>query len=124
MKKIFNFLIPLVLSLVAVVSIFPLLLSGKSAALFNVDPDVVYIAGALSNVQSHKIYFTNHPGTPTISLLSFSYWPLRVYTKLALHQNFIGWSFDNLSALVFFCRFVFFLVFYVSISIFIKTAAF
>lgn len=75
------------------------------------DPEVAYIGNALSYVENHLVSYIDHPGTPTILLVSAGYAPLRLYTKLFLKQNFVSWSFDNLALLIFYTRIFMILVF-------------
>lgn len=102
------------------VIVLPLLIYGQSAAYLNIDPEMAYIGNALSYINSHQIYYTSHPGTPVIELMSFSYWPLRIYAKLIAQQGFINWTFDNLDFIFVYSRLVQCCVFATSLIIFLK----
>ncbi len=86
-----------------------LLFLGKYKAegvFFSTDPDVVYVANALSYIRSNQIGYIDHPGTPAITLLSYSYIPIRVYTKLFTNIGFITWSMINFRFLFLYSRLV------------------
>lgn len=116
-----NNLLLIALSLVSVITILPLLKYGTQAVFYKVDPDVVYVGNAIAYVKSHIIFFDGHPGTPVIVFLGLSYWPLQVYAKLVAHQSFIAWSFDNLRFLFMYSRLIIFLVFSLSIFIYLSS---
>lgn len=116
-RKNFFFLL---LTLVSVMTLLPLLRYGPMAVFYHVDPDVIYVGNAISYVKSHLIFYKDHPGTPAIVMLAWSYWPLRLYAKLIEHQPFVSWCFDNLRFLLLYSRFFFFLVFAFSLFIYLK----
>lgn len=87
----------------AVISLAPLLKVGLAGSFLGVDPDAVYVGNALSYVKAHQIHYFDHPGTPSIRLLAFSFWPLRVWAKLS-GQSFLSWAVANFSQLYFYTR--------------------
>jgi len=84
---------------------FPLIIFGIEKTFFiGIDPDVVYITNALLYTKYNIISYADHPGTPTIMLLYYLFFPLRFYAKYIVHQGFIQWSFDNYSFLTYYSR--------------------
>ncbi len=79
--------------LTVVVSASPLFSIVPKGIFFGFDPDAVYIANALSYVQSHQIQYAEHPGTPAIWVIAQSFIPLRLYAKYIVGQPFITWAF-------------------------------
>lgn len=105
LKKYKNSLLIFILSLTTgLFCLWPLLQAGVSGAFYVMDPDVVYVANALSYIQTNQIHYFDHPGTPTIVLISLAFSPLRVFTKLILHTSFIKWSFVNFDFLMLYAR--------------------
>lgn len=101
---------------------FPLLLYGaKSTFFLSIDPDIVYITNALLYTKYAIISYADHPGTPSIMLLYYLFFPLRLYAKYLLHTGFIQWSFDNFGILTYLCRFFELAVFCSSLFIFLKS---
>jgi hypothetical protein len=98
-----KYILPLIFSIATFLLLgIPFLILGADKTFFySTDPDVVYVANALLYTKSAVITYADHPGTPMIMLLSILFFPLRLYTKLILGQNFISWSFDNFAILVF-----------------------
>jgi hypothetical protein len=113
----------LILALITfVVCGFPLLIYGiKNTFFLSIDPDIVYITNALLYTKYAIISYVDHPGTPSIMLLYYLFFPLRIYAKYFLHTGFIEWSFDNFGLLTYLCRFFELLVFCSSLFIFLKS---
>lgn len=116
-KKTASFLI-LISSIFGLLTILPLIKHGFSSAYFIIDPEAVYIGNAISYIKSHIIYYAEHPGTPTILMLAFSYWPFRIYAKLVEHQAFMLWFLNNIDLVFFYSRLLSFVVFVSSLFIF------
>ncbi len=84
---------------------FPLIKYGIDKTLFySVDPDVVYITNSLLYTKAALIGYADHPGTPSIMLFHYLYFPLRIISKYLLHTSFIQWSFDNYEVLTAYIR--------------------
>lgn len=97
---------------------FPLFVFGiKSSFYLSLDPDIVYLTNALLYTKSAVITYADHPGTPTIISLFTFFIPLRIYTKILLHQNFIDWAFNNFALLTYVSRSLMIFVFTVGVSI-------
>jgi hypothetical protein len=96
----------LLLTLVAFVILgYPLIAYGIDKTFFlGIDPDVIYTTNALLYIKAGIITYMDHPGTPTIVLLSYSFIPLRLVSKYGLHKGFIQWSFDNYTFLTYYLR--------------------
>ncbi len=116
-----NSLIPqLVLTLVIWLAVFlPILISGSAGIFYSTDPDVVYVANALSYIKQGQINYIDHPGTPTIRLIATSLWPLRIYAKLA-RQPFVWWTTLHFSELYLYLRLFQSLVFATSVFVFLS----
>jgi len=100
MSKIKNYLIPIILGfLTACLTILPVLVDDLSGVFFNFEPDIVYVANAISYTQTHQIKYNGHPATPTIWLISQSFLPLRFYAKFIAHVPFVRWTILNQSFL-------------------------
>lgn len=112
---LFTILVSVLLSFAVV---FPIFRLGKNGIFYSIDPDVVYVANTLSYIKSGVIGYYDHPGTVAITWLSYSYLPLRIYTKLIAHQNFISWSFTNFGQLFVYSRLFQNLLFTLGYSIF------
>lgn len=69
----------------------PILIHGTEGIFFSLDPDAHYIGNVISYIKSNQISYINHPATPTIMIYVIALTPLRFYTKLVLHTNFINW---------------------------------
>lgn len=96
----------IVLTLIAIVILgYPLVIYGINKTFFyGIDPDVVYTTNALLYTKAKIITYMDHPGTPSIVLLSLYFTPLRLIAKYILHQNFIDWSFYNYAFLTYYLR--------------------
>lgn len=99
-------------------TVLPLIKYGLNSAFFIIDPEAIYIGNAVSYIKQHIIFYAEHPGTPSVLMLAFSYWPFRVYAKLIAHQQFVSWVFDNISLVFYYSRFVSFVVFTFSLLIY------
>lgn len=112
----------LLLSIIALLILgFPLVVYGIDKTFFySIDPDVVYITNALLYAKYAIISYADHPGTPTIMLLNYCFFPLRLIVKYFLHQNFIQWSFDNFAFLMYYSRIFELIIFCTSLYLFVK----
>lgn len=70
----------------------------------NPDPDLVYITNAVLFLKNGTIAYIDHPGTPTIFLISLLAFPVKVATSVFWHQDFTTWSFNNYEVLSFYLR--------------------
>lgn len=71
---------------------------------YRLDPDVVYVTNAVRYTTVALISYIDHPGTPTIVLISYLFYPFRLVAKYMLHERFIQWSFDNYAFLTYYIR--------------------
>jgi len=99
----------------------PLFISGiQKTTFYGIDPDIVYLTNALLYTKYNIISYIDHPGTPTILLLSYLFIPLRILAKFALHKDFIQWSFDNYSFLTYYIRIFMLITFSTALYMFIR----
>ena len=75
----------------------PFLKFGTDGVFFSIDPDVVYVSNALSNIKYSVIGFYDHPGIPASSLLTLFLLPFRFYAKFISHENFFQFFVNNYS---------------------------
>lgn len=117
----------LILSLTIITFIIlaiPLLLYGVNGTFFyRTDPDIVYVTNALLFIKSGAVFYADHPGTPSIVLLSISYLPLRIVSQFFLHQNFIQWSFNNFALLLYYSRFCQLILYSLALLVFLKVVS-
>src|SRR3989344_629174 len=92
-------------AITGLISAYFLLRAETESAVFLFDPDVVYTSNAISYVSTGQIHYIDHPGTPTIRLLAFFLWPLRIYSKLVAQSTFIHWTFIHYSFVLVYLRF-------------------
>jgi hypothetical protein len=119
MKK--KYLIPLLTVLTFLILGLPLFVYGIERTFFySIDPDVVYVTNALLYTKYAIISYADHPGTPTITLLYYLFFPLRILSKYVLHQGFIQWSFDNYAFLTYYVRLFQLLLFSTATFVFLK----
>lgn len=111
----------LLLTIIAIIPAIPILKLGTYGVFYNIDPEMALIGNALSLIKDGMIHYGDHPGTPSIIMISLSYLPIRIYTKLFEHVNFITWSFDNLKYLFLYTRIVYILVFITSLYILLSS---
>lgn len=107
------------LSMLAIVPSFPILRSGTEGVFYKMDPEMAIIGNALSFTSQKVITYSDHPGTPLILLISWSFLPLRLMSKYILDINFIQWSFDNLRYLMLYVRYEMIILFLASILIYL-----
>jgi len=98
---------------------FPILRAGLKGVFYSNDPEMAYISNALSFIKYNIISYKDHPGTPMIIFLVFSYLPIRIYEKFVSHYSFITWSFENLRFLFFYTRVVIIGLEFISLTIFL-----
>jgi hypothetical protein len=119
-----KFIIPLLVILAFIILGIPLFIYGIDQSFFySIDPDIVYVTNALLYTKYAIIDYADHPGTPTIMILYYLYFPLRIIAKYWLHVGFIQWSFDNFAFLMFYSRIFELLVFCSSLLIFLKAVS-
>lgn len=102
-KKVFILTLSLILTIL-LISFFPVLEVGAKGSFFSIDPNVMYVSNALSYIKTKQIHYFDHPGTPSIVLLSFAFTPLRLYTKFVAKLNFISWSAIHYDVVFFYAR--------------------
>lgn len=73
---------------------------------FDVDPEVMYTANALSYIARRQIVYYDHPGTPYISILVAAYTPLRLWAKYIVKEPFVVWFLRYLSEVYVYSRLV------------------
>jgi hypothetical protein len=92
---------------------------GRGMTYVSIDPEVIYISNALRFIKEGQIGYLDHPGTASIVALSVFYSPVRLFTKLVIHQNFIIWSMYNFDFLFMYSRIVSLLLASVGMFIFL-----
>lgn len=97
---------------------YPILQTGIEGVFYSIDPDIVYFSNALLYIKAGVVGYFDHPGTLAITTIAYSYIPIRLYTKLVLHQNFIEWAFYNFDYLIFYTRLFQSLLFFIGLTIF------
>jgi hypothetical protein len=103
---------------------YPLFRFGIDKSFFySLDPDVVYVTNAILYTKYAVISYADHPGTPTIMLINYLFFPLRLIAKYILHQKFIQWSFDNYAFLTYYLRIFELFIFSTATFIFLKVTA-
>lgn len=107
-KKSPIFLISLVV-VVGVISIGPLLITPTSP-FYNIDPETAFVANALQLIETGKVDYYGHPGTPVIVLLAHLFSPIKGFFILN-GQNFVQWCLINYRLLFWISRGYFFLLF-------------
>jgi hypothetical protein len=119
-----KFIIPLLVILAFIILGIPLFIYGVDRSFFySIDPDIVYVTNALLYTKYAIIDYADHPGTPTIMILYYLYFPLRIMAKYWLHVGFIQWSFDNFAFLMFYSRIFELLISCSSLLIFLKAVS-
>lgn len=119
LQRKYNIAIFVLSLLVWGISIYPLLLSGIKGAFFSIDPDIVYLANALSYVRQKVMWYHDHPGIPSIYVIAQSLMPLRIYSKFIQNQDFIDFVFNNYFAVVYYLRMFQSLIFVLGLNIFL-----
>jgi hypothetical protein len=122
LHKRFNLLLFIFSCVVACVIALPILKAGLSGVYYAIDPEMAYISNALTYTKYHLIGYVDHPGTPLILFLSWSYIPLRIFAKYYDNIPFILWCFNNLTFLFFYTRIVMIFLFAVSIFVYFLAA--
>jgi hypothetical protein len=97
-------LIPILSILTFAITAAAYLVFGKEGIFYALDPDIVYFTNALSWIKAHQIHYIDHPGTPSIFLLSQGLIPLRLYVKLLTQQSFLSWVIENFSFMFIYAR--------------------
>lgn len=90
--------------LTGLTSLMPILIVGIKGVFYSIDPEVMYVGNALSFIKIGQIQYIDHPGTPSILLVSFLLWPFRVYAKLIDHFPFALWAFKHYSEVFLYLR--------------------
>lgn len=95
----------LLLSLLAVIITFlPLLSFGRQSTFFSLDPDAMYVGNIISFFRNQKIYYIDHPGTPSIIILAAGLLPLKGYVQFIVHEPFYNWIINHPNDLYFYLR--------------------
>lgn len=102
-------------------ALLPLLLFGVNAAFFSIDPDVVYFANALSYIKWNIIGYYDHPGIPSIYLISLVLIPVRIYSKFVVNQNFFDFIFNNYQIVIFYSRIFQSSIFLLGLFVYLKS---
>jgi hypothetical protein len=77
---------------------------GRGMTYISIDPEIMYISNALRFIKEGQIGYLDHPGTFSITALSLFYFPIRLFTRFSVHQNFIAWSMPNFDFLFMYSR--------------------
>src|SRR3989344_3050040 len=91
-------------SLTVVVTVLPIIRFGLKGVFYTIDPDVQYLSNSFTYIEKAQIQYDGHPGTPTIILLAYALWPLRVYVRLATEMPFMTWVFQHADITYFYIR--------------------
>lgn len=84
------------LSLLAVIITFlPLLTFGRQSTFFSLDPDAMYVGNIISFFKNQRIYYIDHPGTPSIIILASSLLSLKGYARFIAHEPFYNWIINH-----------------------------
>lgn len=114
-SNIFIILLCLFFSFLTIVSFWR---KGPEASFFVIDPDIVYVANALSLIYQKNIIFIDHPGTPSIIFMAFEILVSKIYLKLFLNvPDFLKYVLDNLDEYIYYGRLIQSLLFSVSMYI-------
>ncbi len=98
-------LFSLVTSIIVIfLCLLPLIRNPQYSIYYSIDPDVVYLANALSNIKHNIVGYYDHPGTIAISFITLVLAPLRIFAKYIVHESFTTWAFNNYDFLVFYVR--------------------
>jgi len=117
-----NLLLTLILSLISVIlAIYPLLSGGTRAAIYNFEPEVVYISNALKYTLTHEIIYSDHPGTPAIVLVAKSFVPLRLYAKYIVKTPFLNWTIRNQAWFYYYSRLFQTGIFFLALLLFLNS---
>lgn len=114
-------LIVVLATLTILFSLYPVISVGKKGVFYSIDPDIHYYGNSLAFIEKGTVYYTDHPGTPTIVLHTLLLTPLRVYSNLLLHESFMDWAFRNYSAVFLYARFFQGLIFFSGLIVFLLT---
>ena len=101
-----NYLLFLLLFFFSILSVvlafYPLYVSGPRAVFFGFEPQVVYVANAFKYMYTHRISYSGHPATLSITLLAYAFAPLRIYAKYIEHIPFLLWVIRNVFTLFYY----------------------
>ncbi len=101
------------------VSILPVLIGGPRTSFFTFEPDAVYVTNAILYNDTGKIYYIDHPATPSIVTLSKVILPLKHFFSLSQPSEFIYWSIVNQGYFYLYLRVFYSLIFTLALSIFL-----
>ncbi|OGC47385.1 hypothetical protein A2886_00020 [candidate division WWE3 bacterium RIFCSPHIGHO2_01_FULL_42_13] len=107
-KKPLIFIISLVV-LTGIIGFGPLLIPPTNP-FYNIDPETAFISNSLEFLESGRIDYYGHPGTPVIILLAHLFSILK-YPVEILGQNFVQWSLVHYREIFWISRAYFFLLF-------------
>lgn len=104
-NSVYQVFVALVIALASLfLGLYPFI-TKHSSLFFNMDPDPMYVGSALQFLQTGRISFMDHPGTPMISLISIFYIPIKLYVIYFLHlSNFSVWFLQNLNFIYLYTR--------------------
>lgn len=103
----------------SLISIYPATIYGLKTSLFSFEPDVPYVANAMSYIYTNTIQYSAHPATPSIVLMSYTLLPLRMYSKMIAQVPFYVWTINNQNFLFLYERYYVAILFFLSNFIFI-----
>lgn len=106
--------------LTGLTSLMPILIVGIKGVFYSIDPEVMYVGNALSFIKIGQIQYIDHPGTPSILLVSLLLWPLRIFAKLISRTPFVLWAFEHYEIVFFYLRILFGGMFSFGVWIFLK----
>lgn len=105
-------------AIICTISVYPLFVKGFLGAFFSIDPDVVYLANSLSKIKYGTFWYHDHPGVPSIYVISQSFLPLRLYAKFFLRQDFVDFVFENYYFITSYLRLFQSSIFFIGLGIF------
>lgn len=76
-------------TLAFILVMLPLIKNSFNGVFYIVDPDAVYVGNAVSYIKVGQISYVDHPGTPSIQMLSLALAPVRLYSKYVKNQTFL-----------------------------------
>lgn len=98
------FIIFILPALLALITVFPLLLFGPKATFFTVEPDIAYISSAIHFLETGKIIYHDHPATPSILLIAASIFPFQLWANNVDSKNFLDWTILHQTELYYYIR--------------------
>lgn len=115
------YLIILAISIGVTIFLLSPIIHNRQYSSFAIDPDVVYLANAITFIKTFHIYYFDHPGTPAIMLHGLLELPLVVYTKFVIREGFLGWILRNFGQVIYYARILNSGIFAAALIIFISS---